>query len=209
MKIAVFISGSGSNLNSIIGAVKAGDINAEIALVVSNKKNAYGLNYARENDIETLVFKQKDFASREQADSWLLTQLIAHKIDIVVLAGYMRIITKELVEAFAGKMLNIHPSLLPKYTGLDTYQRALDAGDKYCGTTVHFVIEKLDAGAIIAQTKVTIEANDNIETLTEKVKQQELKLYPKVVALLCDKKIYLKDDKAFYLGEELAQPLAL
>lgn len=177
-KIAVLISGSGSNLQALIDACAAPDYPAQIVLVLSNKSDAYGLERAKSVQLSTLVISHKDYGSREAFDAALDAALHAHKVEIVCLAGFMRVLTDGFVKKWQGKMINIHPSLLPKYKGLHTHQRAIDAGDKEAGCTVHWVSADVDSGEIIAQARVPVLAGDTPETLASRVLEQEHKIYP-------------------------------
>ena len=145
-RIVILISGSGSNMVAIVDAVKSGDIDAEVVAVISNRPDAAGLQKARDRDIETAVLNHKEYDSREAFDVSLMRMIDDYEPDLVVLAGFMRILTPDFTRRYHGRMLNIHPSLLPKYQGLHTHQRALDAGDSEHGVTVHFVTEELDVG---------------------------------------------------------------
>lgn len=202
-KIVVLISGSGSNLQAIIDAVKAGQINGEICAVISNHPDAYGLTRAENAGIETLVLDHKAFDSREDYDAALMDKIDAFSPDLVVLAGFMRILTPSLVQNYLGRMLNIHPSLLPKYQGLNTHQRALDAKDKEHGVSVHFVTEELDGGPVVLQAKVAIESDDTAQTLAQRVHQQEHIIYPLVVQWFCEKRLTMETDNAVLDGQVL------
>ncbi len=177
--VIVMISGSGSNLQSIIN--KADDIGVNIQSVISNKADAYGLKRAKDAGITTQVIEHTKFSSREDFDRALIKYINKFNPDLIILAGFMRILSDGFVATFAGKILNIHPSLLPKYKGLNTHQRALDADDTKAGASVHFVTNELDSGEIILQESVTIDAHDNATTLAKKVLEQEHILYPKAI----------------------------
>lgn len=177
-RVAVLISGSGSNLQALIDACKTPDFPAQISLVLSNKADAYGLTRARNADILTHVISHKNYASREEFDSAMDEILRQHQVDIICLAGFMRVLSSGFVKKWQGKMINIHPSLLPEHKGLHTHQRALDAGDKEAGCTVHWVSVGVDEGEIIAQARVPVLANDTAETLAARVLEQEHKIYP-------------------------------
>lgn len=184
MKFAVFISGNGSNLQAIIDAVKAGEIKAELALVISSNAKAYGLKRAETAGIPTKVFDPKSYTNRQSVDRDIVIELRERKIDFVVLAGYMRLLTPYFVKQFPHKILNVHPSLLPAFKGAEGIKDAFTYGVKQTGVTVHFVNEKMDAGPIIAQDTVKINDSDTLETLTEKIHRVEHRLYPKAIALL-------------------------
>lgn len=177
-KLAILISGRGSNLGAFIDACAAGALAAEISIVISNNPDAPGLALAGAAGIPTAVVNHRDYADRESFDAALVSALALHDPDLVILAGFMRILTPVFVEPFQGRLMNIHPSLLPKYPGLNTHQRALDAGDTLAGVTVHFVTLELDGGPPIIQAHVPVEAGDTAERLAERVNREELVIYP-------------------------------
>ncbi|MDK2597888.1 phosphoribosylglycinamide formyltransferase [Pseudoalteromonas obscura] len=197
-RIVVLISGSGSNLQAIIDHCQAGNINGEIVSVISNKGDAYGLVRADKANINTHVLSHKDFDSREAYDEQLAKLIDSCNPDLVVLAGFMRILTSGLVQKFKGKMLNIHPSLLPKYQGLNTHQRAIDANDAYHGASVHFVTEELDGGPVVVQAKVAILPDDTAETLAKRVHEQEHVIYPLVVKWFSEHRLTMEADYAVF-----------
>lgn len=203
--IVVLISGSGSNLQAIIDACSAGLIkNSQITAVISNKENAYGLERARNANIEAIHIAPNQYADREQYDEALADCIEQFKPDVVILAGFMRILSADFVRRFKGKMLNIHPSLLPKYPGLNTHQRAMDAGDDVHGTSVHFVTEELDGGPVILQARVPIFDNDTVEEVTARVQKQEHAIYPLVTQWLAENRLTMSSDgKAILDGIEL------
>jgi len=188
-RIVVLISGSGSNLQAIMDAIDAGQIDGRIEAVLSNKVEAYGLERARNSNIPTLVLKHTDFDSRESFDQAMIQQIDTYQPDLIVLAGFMRILTADFVRHYNGRMFNIHPSLLPKYKGLHTHQRAIDAGDKEHGCTVHFVSEELDGGPLAIQGKVSIDLEDTSESLQQKVHKVEHIIYPLAVGLFCSDRL--------------------
>ena len=192
-RIVVLISGSGSNLQAIMDSIDAGQIDGRIEAVLSNKAEAYGLERARNSNIPTLVLKHTDFDSRESFDQAMIKQIDTYKPDLIVLAGFMRILTAEFVRHYNGRMFNIHPSLLPKYKGLHTHQRAIDAGDKEHGCTVHFVSEELDGGPLAIQGKVSIDPEDTSESLQQKVHKVEHIIYPQAVGLFCSDRLIWSD----------------
>ena len=179
MKAVILISGNGSNLQSIID--NSDSIDLQISAVISNNKNAYGLKRAKIADIETHFIDPIKFNTKENFDQELIKIIDSHGIELVVLAGYMRILTPLFVDHFSGKILNIHPSLLPKYKGLNTHTKAIQNKDKIAGCTVHFVTAKLDSGKIILQKKVKIYKKDTPTSLAKKVLRQEHKLYPMAI----------------------------
>ena len=183
-RVAVLISGRGSNMKSLVEAARAPDYPAEIVLVLSNKPEAAGLDFARVENIPAVAIDGKAFTNREDHENAIHETLIEHNIELVSLAGYMRILNEGFVSKWFGKIFNIHPSLLPKYPGLNTHQRALDADDKKHGCTVHMVTGELDAGPIVAQAEVPILAGDDAESLTARVLVQEHMLYPKALGIV-------------------------
>ncbi|HFB67086.1 MAG TPA: phosphoribosylglycinamide formyltransferase [Aeromonadales bacterium] len=190
-RIVVLISGSGTNLQSIINAIKTGAINATIVAVISNKAGVQGLERARKENIPALTVSHQQFTHREHFDQALMQKIDEYTPDLIVLAGFMRILSKDLVNHYRGKMINIHPSLLPKYQGLHTHRRALEADDRQHGCSIHFVTEELDGGPVIAQSSCEIQADDTEQTLRERVQQLEHKLYPQVIKDFCEGKITL------------------
>lgn len=202
-KIAVLISGQGTNLQTIIDACHSGYIPAKIACVVSNKADAYGLVRAKQAQIPQAVFFRKNFANNLEMDDAIGDYVQSLEVDLIVLAGYMKILTPKFTQRFAGKILNIHPSLLPKYAGLNTYQRALEAGDNEHGTTVHFVNEEVDGGAIVLQAKVPIFPEDSIEEVEARTREQEYQIYPLVIKWFTEGRLRLKDNLAYLDGKPL------
>ena len=178
VRTAVFISGSGSNLKSLIKFSKTRQSPISVDLIISNNPKAKGLNYAKIFKIKKKVY---NFKNKSLDESRLLSTLKRQKIDMICLAGFMKILTKNFIKKFKGKILNIHPSLLPKYKGLNTHQRALKNNEKYSGCTVHFVNSKLDSGKIIIQKKIKISKNDTKVSLARKILTQEHKIYPKAI----------------------------
>ncbi|MCW8833626.1 MAG: phosphoribosylglycinamide formyltransferase [Colwellia sp.] len=193
-RILVLISGSGSNLQAIIDASLVSGYPGEVVGVISNKADAYGLTRASNANITNLALSHKDFDCRESYDQALMTEIDKFSPDVVVLAGFMRILTPAFVQHYQGKLLNIHPSLLPKYQGLNTHQRAIDAGDKEHGVSVHFVTEELDGGPVILQAKVPVFDGDTSDDLAERVHEQEHRIYPLVVKWLCQKRLTMLKD---------------
>jgi len=202
-RIVILISGSGSNMVAIADAIKAGEIDAEIAAVICNRPNAAGLQKARDRDIEALALDHKDFPDREHFDVALMRKIDEYEADLIVLAGFMRILTADFVRRYEGKMLNIHPSLLPKYTGLNTHQRAIDAGDAEHGVTVHFVTKDLDEGPNVVQASVVIDENDDAEKLRQRVQQREHIIYPIAVKWFISGRLTMKNKQALLDGKTL------
>lgn len=209
LKIAVLISGSGSNLQALIDAISRGDLKAKICGVLSNRADAYGLVRAAEQKIPTASIAHTNFSDRESFDAAMITIIDDWAPDIVVLAGFMRILSSGFVEHYAGRLLNIHPSLLPKYKGLHTHRRALAAGDTEHGCSVHFVTPELDGGPVVAQAIVPVLPGDSEETLTERVHKSEHQLYPQVLVWLADGELGYHEGRPVYRGQTLTQPLQL
>ena len=194
-RIVVLVSGEGSNLQALIDACQQGRINAQISAVFSNKSAAYGLERARLADIPAQALDVKAYEDRAAFDIALADAIEAYQPDLVVLAGYMRILTADFVQRFAGRMINIHPSLLPKYPGLHTHRQAIDNQDDEHGTSVHFVTEQLDGGPVILQAKVPVFSDDSEDDLVARVQTQEHNIYPLVVSWFVEGRLSLKNDQ--------------
>ncbi|MFM2584325.1 phosphoribosylglycinamide formyltransferase [Vibrio campbellii] len=203
--IVVLISGNGSNLQAILEACEDSMPNAQVAAVFSNKADAYGLERAKQFDVNGHFVDPKAFESREDFDAELMKQIDEYQPDVIVLAGYMRILSSAFVSHYLGKMINIHPSLLPKYPGLHTHQRAIDASDKEHGTSVHFVTEELDGGPVVLQAKVPVFEDDDADALAARVQTQEHKIYPMVTKWLVDGRLSMTEGKAYLDGFELGE----
>ncbi len=187
LRLAILISGRGTNMEAILCAAEADDYPARPILVLSNRPDAQGLETAANAGLSAVSVDHKAYGKdRESFERALQSVLIEHQIEMVVLAGFMRILTPWFVSQWTGRMINIHPSLLPKYPGLHTHQRALDAGDAEAGCSVHWVTEGVDEGGVIAQARVSVLANDTPDTLADRVLGEEHKLYPKAVALAAE-----------------------
>jgi len=190
LRVAVLASGRGSNLQAIIDAIEAGQVQAQIVAVISNKKDAVALDRARKHGLPELFVDPKPFAgqpdSREAYDRVLLEVLQQQHVELILLAGYMKIVTAVLVNAFANRMMNIHPSLLPSFPGLDVQKKAIDWGCKLAGCTVHFVTEGVDEGPIIVQAAVPVLDSDTPEALAARILEQEHKIYPQAVQLFAE-----------------------
>jgi phosphoribosylglycinamide formyltransferase-1 len=180
-RVAILISGRGSNMAALVEAAKAPDYPAEIVIVVSNRPDAAGLDHARSRGIATAVVDHTLFGDRESFEQALDRKLVEHRIDLVCLAGFMRLLTPWFVNRWSGRLLNIHPSLLPQFKGLDTHRRALAARVPRHGATVHFVVAEMDAGPIVLQDSVEVEENDTEETLAARVLELEHRLYPQAL----------------------------
>jgi phosphoribosylglycinamide formyltransferase 1 len=184
MKIGILISGRGSNMVALVDAVKSGEIpDSEVAVVISDKPEAAGLEKARERGVDAVVIERRG-RTREQHDAEIVDELARREVELVCLAGYMRLLSKDFVQAFENRIVNIHPSLLPDFPGLNVQQRAIDAGAKVSGCTVHFVNEDLDAGPIILQREVPVVDGDTAETLAARILEQEHSAYVEAVRRL-------------------------
>ncbi len=206
LPLVVLISGSGSNLQAIIDAA-ATDLPVEIRAVISNIDSAYGLERARQAGIETRVLNHKEFSDRDSYDQALGDLIDEYEPGLVILAGFMRILTPELVKRFHGRMFNIHPSLLPKFRGLHTHQRAIEAGETTHGASVHFVTEELDGGPIILQAIVPVLQGDTPDTLAARVLTQEHIIYPTAIRWFAEGTLCLEGDQIFRDGRPLTSPI--
>lgn len=201
--IVVLISGSGSNLQAIIDDVHQTEVNAEIKAVLSNKSDAYGLERAAKAGIATHAHVREKGQSRESYDTGLSAIIDNYAPDLIVLAGFMRILSDEFVNRYLGKLINIHPSLLPDFKGLHTHQRALDAKVAWHGASVHFVTPELDDGPVILQGRVPVVAGDSADSLQQKVHKQEHVIYPQVIRWFAQDRLCMLDGKAFFDDQEL------
>jgi len=202
--VVVLLSGTGSNLQALIDSTRTGDSPVRIAAVISNRSDAYGLQRARDAGIDTRSLDHKAFDGREAFDSALIELIDAFKPQLVVLAGFMRILSADFVRHYEGRLLNIHPSLLPKYKGMHTHQRALDAGDSEHGCSVHFVTEELDGGPLVVQAVVPVESDDSAQTLAQRVHTQEHRIYPLAVRWFAEGRLILGKQGALLDGQILA-----
>ncbi|OLY75411.1 phosphoribosylglycinamide formyltransferase [Pseudomonas sp. ATCC PTA-122608] len=202
--VVVLLSGTGSNLQALIDSTRTGDSPVRIAAVISNRSDAYGLQRARDAGIDTRSLDHKTFEGREAFDSALIELIDAFNPKLVVLAGFMRILSADFVRHYNGRLLNIHPSLLPKYKGLHTHQRALEAGDTEHGCSVHFVTEELDGGPLVVQAVVPVESADSAQTLAQRVHTQEHRIYPLAVRWFAEGRLILGDHGALLDGQLLA-----
>jgi phosphoribosylglycinamide formyltransferase-1 len=204
LRVAVLASGRGSNLQAMIDAIEAGQVRAKIVAVISNKKDAVALERARRHRLSDIFVDPKPYAgrpdSREAYDRELLEVLNQHDVELVLLAGYMKIVTKVLVDAYANRMMNIHPSLLPCFPGLDVQKKAIDWGCKLAGCTVHFVTEGVDEGPIILQAAVPILDHDTPDTLAARILEQEHKIYPRAVQLFAEGRLRV-DGRRVYIEQ--------
>lgn len=207
-RLVVLISGTGRNLQVILDAINAGQISARAVAVISNRPDAQGLKRAEKAGIATEVIDHKLYDSRETYDAALAEYIDSYQPDIIALAGFMRILTPDLVKKYEGRMFNIHPSLLPRYRGLHTHKRALEAGDVRHGASVHYVTSELDGGPVVLQGSFAIKPSDTEITLADRVMQEvELHIYPQVLAWAADGRIELSEDGVVFDGHLLDAPL--
>jgi len=196
-KIAIFISGRGSNFMAIHNAILAGKINAEIEFVFSNKEGAPGLQIARERNLETLYLNPKVYSTREEYDKEIIREVRKRGVDLICLAGYMRILSSLFCKELKNCIMNIHPALLPSFPGLHVQKKALDWGVRYSGATVHFVTEEVDLGPIILQAIAPVLQDDTEETLSDRILKEEHKIYPEAVRLFFEGKLEVRDRRVF------------
>lgn len=210
LRVAVLISGRGSNLLALLQAADAGELNADIVGVLSNKAEAGGLRYAVEAGVDTCVISHQDYPDREQFDQQIDCALKQWRVDLVVLSGFMRVLGRRLVQAYAGRMINQHPSLLPDYPGLHTHQRALADGASRHGASVHYVIPELDAGPVLMQAAVKVEPADTPDALAARILPLEHRMIVESVNLIASGAVQMRQDGLVYLnGAALPAPLAL
>ena len=207
LPVVVLISGSGSNLQALIDASRDADASYEIRAVISNRPNAHGLQRAVAAGIETQVVDHTDYPDRDSFDARLGDCIDSYSPRLVVLAGFMRILTAAFVERFAGRMLNIHPSLLPEFQGLHTHRRALEAGVREHGASVHFVTGELDGGPVIAQVRVPVENDDDEKMLAERVLRREHELLPQVVDWFARDRLRMHDGQVWLDGQAIERPV--
>lgn len=207
--IVVLISGSGSNLQAIIDAVQEGRIRGHIAAVISNRPDAYGLKRASQAGIPTRVLDHSLYPERDQFDAELMSVIDEYQPQLIVLAGFMRILTESFVRHYEGRMLNIHPSLLPKYRGLNTHARAIDAGDSEHGVSVHFVTPELDGGPVILQARVPVESDETPQTLAARVQEKEHIIYPLAIGWYATGQLRLVNHLVQLNGKTIDAPLQL
>lgn len=201
--LVVLISGRGSNFLAILKAIQAGELNAEIRAVVSSRGDAAGLEFARQAGIETAVLEHTTYPDREQYDTALADCIDRFQPGLVVLAGFMRILTAGFVRHYAGRLVNIHPSLLPRHRGLQTHARALEAGDREHGASVHLVTEELDGGPVLLQVKIPVLADDTPDSLAERVLKQEHRLYPEAIRRIAAGRLEWKQDQVILDGQQI------
>ncbi len=205
MSVVILISGSGSNLQAIIDGMQAGQLPITITAVISNKADVKGLKRAEAVGITTHVIDHKAFSSREDFDRQLRVTIDQYTPQLVVLAGFMRILTADFTNHYRGRMINIHPSLLPKYQGLHTHQRAIDADDSHHGASVHFVTAELDGGPVIVQARVTIDSGDTADTLAAKVLAFEHQIFPQTIQWFAENRLSMAENGAILDGNVLGK----
>lgn len=199
LNLGVLISGNGTNLQAIINATEGRTINASVAVVISDNPKAYGLKRAEKHNIPTFVVDRDKFSSRQEFEKEIVKLLREHDVNLVCLAGFMRIIGKTFLDAFAGRIINIHPALLPAFKGVDAQRLALEHGVKITGATVHFVDDKVDNGPIILQTAVPVKEDDTHESLKERILESEHEIYPLAIGLIADGKIEIVGRKVLHI----------
>ena len=195
MKLGVLISGRGSHLKNLMDRCARGEISASVTVVISNNPDAPGLRFPREAEIETVVFSHKQFSTREEYDAGIVDHLKRHDIDLVCLAGFMRLLSPVLIRAFPHRIMNVHPSLLPAFPGLHAQKQAIDYGAKITGVTVHFVDEGLDSGPIILQKMMEVRPDDTADTLADRLLPVEHQTYGEAVKLFCEKRLKIDGRK--------------
>ncbi len=207
IRIVVLVSGDGSNLQALIDATQSGRIRAQIVGVISNVPSAYALERARLAGIPTQVVDHRQFADRASFEAEVSNVIQEWKAELILLAGFMRVLTPAFVNRYSGQMINIHPSLLPAYRGLNTHARVLATGDRMHGCSIHFVTSDLDAGTVIAQAVTHVLPTDDLPTLTQKVRKLEHYIYPLVVSWIAAGRIALLGNKVYLDGQELQSPI--
>jgi len=207
LNLVVLISGSGSNLQAIIEAIGAQKLHANIKAVISNRPKVKGLARAQSAGIPAITLDHKNFESRDAFDQQLIHEIDQHQPDLIILAGFMRILTDDFVAHYHGRMLNIHPSLLPAFKGLNTHQRAIDAKVKQHGVTVHYVSNELDGGPLVLQAMIDVNENDTAETLQQRVHQQEHIIYPMAIQWVAQQRIEMIEQHVYLDKQPLEQPV--
>ena len=206
-RVAILISGNGTNLQAFIDAITEGTLAVEIAVVLSSRPDAYGLTRARDANIPTECVRNENYPNRAAFDEAMASTLERYRPDLLILAGFMRILTSTFVKRFEGRMLNIHPALLPNFPGLNTHQRAIDAGEKWHGSTVHFVTEEVDAGPMILQARVPILSDDTESLLSARVQAVEHMIYPEAAALFASGRLEFRNGESWLDDSRLDEPI--
>lgn len=209
LRAAVLISGTGSNLKALITAVRDKGLALNMVRVVSNRADAPGIQHARQAGIPVSVISHADFPDRQAHDAAVMDALRPDRVELIVLAGYMRILGEEFTRQYAGRMINLHPALLPLYKGLDTYNRVLQAGDAETGASIHVVTAGLDSGPVISQVRIPVLPGDDAKSLAARLAPLEHKLVVATVELFCQRKVHYEQGTVFHLGRALEQPLLL
>lgn len=205
-RLVILISGRGSNLQAILDGARNGELPVDIRAVISNRAGAYGLERARQAGVEALTLDHKTFSNRDEFEAALRETIDGYGADLVILAGFMRVLSADFVEHYQGRILNIHPSLLPKFRGLKTHERALEAGEREHGASVHFVTPELDSGPVIIQARVPVFPGDDPETLAARVLEQEHRIYPKAIRWFAEGRVRMDNDTVMFDGAPLTSP---
>ena len=209
IRLVVLISGRGSNLQAILDQAVSGELPVEVAAVVSNRPGVHGLERARQAGVPALELDHKNFADRPEFEAALIETIDRRQPDLVVLAGFMRVLTAGFTEHYRGRLLNIHPSLLPKFRGLHTHERAIAAGETEHGASIHFVTAELDGGPIIVQARVPVLPGDDSDVLAARVLEQEHRLYPLAIRWFAEQRLRLEGEQVWFDGQPLVEPLRL
>ena len=209
IRVVVLISGRGSNLQAILDQAASGELPVEVAAVTSNRPGVQGLERARQSGVPALELDHKNFADRPAFEAALIELIDRYQPDLVALAGFMRVLTPGFTDQYRGRLFNIHPSLLPRFRGLHTHERAIAAGETEHGASIHFVTAELDGGPVIVQAKVPVLPGDDPDTLAARVLEQEHRLYPLAIRWFAEGRLRLEGDRVWFDGEALAEPLQL
>ena len=209
IRLVVLISGRGSNLQAILDQAVSGELPVEVAAVVSNRPGVHGLERARQAGVPALELDHKNFADRPEFEAALIETIDRRQPDLVVLAGFMRVLTAGFTEHYRGRLLNIHPSLLPKFRGLHTHERAIAAGETEHGASIHFVTAELDGGPVIVQARVPVLPGDDSDALAARVLEQEHRLYPLAIRWFAEQRLRLEGEQVWFDGQPLVEPLRL
>ena len=209
IRLVVLISGRGSNLQAILDQAVSGELPVEVATVVSNRPGVHGLERARQAGVPALELDHKNFADRPAFEAALIETIDRRQPDLVVLAGFMRVLTAGFTEHYRGRLLNIHPSLLPKFRGLHTHERAIAAGETEHGASIHFVTAELDGGPVIVQARVPVLPSDDPDVLAARVLEQEHRLYPLAIRWFAEQRLRLEGEQVWFDGQPLVEPLRL
>ena len=209
IRLVVLISGRGSNLQAILDQAVSGELPVEVAAVVSNRPGVHGLERARQASVPALELDHKNFADRPEFEAALIETIDHRHPDLVVLAGFLRVLTAGFTEHYRGRLLNIHPSLLPKFRGLHTHERAIAAGETEHGASIHFVTAELDGGPVIVQARVPVLPGDDSDALAARVLEQEHRLYPLAIRWFAEQRLRLEGEQVWFDGQPLVEPLRL